>query len=80
MTLHGTTSPVNNQLKQQLLRKSIEDRCKEYTGTVNQRIKTLEPNLQENGEITDLEKLQKRVEENENKMKEIQENNVEEPG
>ena len=41
----------------------------EYTEIVNQRMKTLEANLQKKAEIMDLEKLQKRVEENETKSK-----------
>ena len=41
-------------------------------------MKTLDANLQKKAEIMDLEKLQKGLQENENKNKEIQDNNVEE--
>ena len=52
--------------------KSIEDKVKEHTEKINQKIKAIESNLHKKAESTELEKLQKRVEELENRMKKVQ--------
>ena len=57
-----------------LKNKSIEDRVKEHTEKINQKIKVIESNLHKKAESTELEKLQKRVEELENRMKKVQDN------
>ena len=54
--------------------KSIEDKVKEHTEKINQKIKAIESNLHKKAESTELEKLQKRVEELENRMKKVQDN------
>ena len=51
--------------------KSIEDRCKEHTKELNQKMKTIETILQKKADITELKKLQQKVEENESKIKEL---------
>ena len=54
--------------------KNIEDKVKEHTEKINQKIKAIESNLHKKTESTELEKLQKRVEELENRMKKVQDN------
>ena len=46
----------------------------EHTEKINQNIKAIESNLHKKAESTELEKLQKRVEELENRMKKVQDN------
>lgn len=57
--------------------KSIEDKCKEYTKELNQKMKTIETSIQKKADITELQKLQQKVEENENKLKGLIENKKE---
>ena len=58
--------------------KSIEDKCKEYTKQLNLKMKSLEATIQKKVDVAELQKLQKKVEKNENKIKELMENkNVE---
>ena len=54
--------------------KGIEDKVKEHTEKINQKIEAIESNLHEEAESTEVEKLQKRVEELENRMKKVQDN------
>ena len=54
--------------------KSIEDMCKEYTKELNLKMKSLEATMQKKVDVAELQKLQKKVEENENKIKELMEN------
>ena len=54
--------------------KSIEDKCKEYTKELNLKMKSLEATIQKKVDVAELQKLQKKVEENENKIKELMEN------
>ena len=54
--------------------KSIEDMCKEYTKELNLKMKSLEATIQKKVDVAELQKLQKKVEENENKIKELMEN------
>ena len=54
--------------------KSIEDKCKEYTKELNLKMKSIEATIQKKVDVTELQKLQKKVEENENKIRELMEN------
>ena len=54
--------------------KSIEDKVKEHTEKINQKIKAIESNLHKKAESAELEKLQRRVEELENRIKKVQDN------
>ena len=53
--------------------KTIEDKCKEYMERINQRIKSIETNIQRKAEQNTVEELQKKVEDIENKIKSIKE-------
>ena len=55
--------------------KSIEDKCKEYTKELNLKMKSLEATIQKKVDTAELQKLQTKVEENANKIKELMENN-----
>ena len=42
--------------------KCIEDRCKEYTKKINEKLRSLEVDLQNKTDTTEMEKLQQRIE------------------
>ena len=54
--------------------KSIEDKCKEYTKELNLKMKSLEATIQKKVDVAELQKLQKKLEENKNKITELMEN------
>ena len=57
--------------------KCIEDKCKEYTDKFQQKLKSLESNIQKKAEATDVQELQQQMEECEKKIKGLQENRQE---
>ena len=57
--------------------KNIEDKIMEHTEKLSQQIKVVETGLQKKADTTELEKLQKRVEELEDKYKKVPENSQE---
>ena len=57
--------------------KSIEDKCREYTDKLHQKLKLLELNMQKKAESTELQDLQKRLEECEKNINRLQEDKQE---
>ena len=57
--------------------KCIEDKCREYTDMLHQKMKALETDIQRKAEATDLRELQKRMEECEKNIKGLQEDKQE---
>ena len=55
--------------------KSIEDKCNEYMKKLNLKMKSIEATIQRKVDVAEVKKLQKKVEENENEVKELMENN-----
>ena len=59
-----------------IMNKSIEDNYKEYTKKLILKMKFIEAIIQKKVDVAELQKLKKKVEENENKIKELMENNI----
>ena len=57
--------------------RNIEQKCMEYTKELKQKMISIEAIIQRKADVTELQELQKKVEENENKIKELMENSNE---
>ena len=53
--------------------RNTEQKCMEYTKELKQKMKSIEAIMQRKVDVTELQELQKKVEENENKIKELME-------
>ena len=57
--------------------RNIEQRCMEYTKELKQKMKSIEVIIQRKVDVNELQEIQKKVEENENKIKWLMEKNNE---
>ena len=57
--------------------RNIEQKCMEYTKELKLKMKSIEAIIQKKVDITELEKLRRKIEENESKIKELMENSKE---
>ena len=62
MILHGFVKLVRNQPRKQLSKTNIEDKCKEYTKKINEKLRSLEVDLQNKADTIEIDRLQRRIE------------------
>ena len=75
---HGFATPCKDPARIAVLEdKCIEDKCKEYTDKLHHKLRSLELNIQQKAESSDLQELQKRMEECERNIKRLQEDKQE---
>ena len=63
--MYGFVKFVIHQPRKQLLKniiEHIEDRCKEYTKKINEKLRSLEVDLQNKADTIEMERLQRRIE------------------